>query len=76
MGMRNDPTGLRLQRIQKIHRMLQGAGDVDLIRFLASCEYQMGLTRPRIRTYLQSLIDLGFVEVDEDLGMIREVKKE
>ena len=70
------PTGRRLERIRRMHKMLQGVGDVDLIRFLASCEYQMGLTRRRIREYLRTLEDLGFIEVDEDNGIIREVVKE
>ena len=74
MSHKKDWTGVRLQRIQKIHTMLQGAGDVSLTRFLATCEYQMGLTRLKARAYLQTLVDLGFVEVDEATGVAREVK--
>ena len=54
--------------------MIQGAGDVDLTRFLATCDYQMGLTRPKTREYLQTLVDLGLVEVDEAANVVREVK--
>lgn len=70
------PTGLKMDRIRKIHTMLMGAGDVDLTMFLATCEYQMGLTRRKIREYLGTLEDLGFVEVDEDTNIVREVVKE
>ena len=74
MSRKNDMAGLRRQRIQKIHTMIQGAGDVDLTRFLATCSYQLGLTRRTTRSYLQDLVDLGFVEVDEATGIVREVK--
>ena len=56
--------------------MLMGAGDVPLTRFLASCEYSMGLTRKRVRVYLQTLVDLGYIEVDDEKGIIREVMRE
>ena len=65
-----------MERIRKMHTMLKGVGDVNLTRFMATCEYQMGLTRRRIREYLATLEDLGFIEVDEDLGMVREVVEE
>lgn len=76
MAKRRDPTGLRRQRIQKLHQMLKGVGDVDLVRFTATCEYQMGLTRKRIREYLGTLETLGLVEVDDESGIVREVVKE
>lgn len=76
MAQRRDPTGLRRQRIQKLHTMLEGAGDVDLARFLANCEYQMGLTQKRIREYLGILETLGLVEVDEENNLVREVVEE
>lgn len=53
-----------------------GAGDVELTRFLASCEYSMGLTRGKVREYLQTLVDLGYIEVDDENGIIREVTHE
>ena len=74
MSHRGDGTVAKRQRIQKIQRMILGAGDVDLTRFLATCEYQMGLTRLKARAYLQTLVDLGLVEVDEATGVVREVK--
>lgn len=59
-----------------MHQMLQGAGDVDLVRFTATCEYQMGLTRERIREYLGTLEDLGLIEIDDAVDIVREVVKE
>ncbi len=80
---RKDPVGLRTQRIQKMHAMIRGVGDVDLKRFTATCSYQMGLTRERVLEYLRVLVDLGFIELEVDMsaegyeiaGIIREVKK-
>lgn len=76
MAQRRDPTGLRLQRIQRMHRMVSGGEKVDLTRFLATCEYQIGLTRKKTREYLTTLEDLGFIEVNDLEGWIREVVKE
>ena len=56
-----------------MHKMVQGVGDVDLTKLLATCEYQMGITRERGRVYLATLEDLGFIEVDEVLGIVREI---
>lgn len=76
MAKRMDPTGLRLQRIQKMHRMLQGVEKVDLTRFTATCQYQMGLTGGRIREYLVILENMGFIEVNDEEGWLQEVVKE
>lgn len=67
---------MRQERIQRIHRMLQGVGDVDLTMFLATCQYQMGLTEKRVMEYIGVLRDLKFVEFDELEGWVREVVKE
>ncbi len=64
-----------MERIRKIHGMLKGVGDVDLIRFMATCEYQTGLTSKKVREYLGVLENIGFVEVDEDLNLVRDVMK-
>jgi hypothetical protein len=72
---RNDPKGIRMKEIQKMHDMMIGAGDVSLKRFLALCSYNMGLTRRTAMTYLQDLVDLGFIEVTESIDNIHEVKK-
>ena len=76
MAQRRDPVGLRLQRIQRMHRMLLSGEKVDLTRFLATCEYQIGLTRKKTREYLMTLEDLGFIEVHDEEGWIREVVAE
>lgn len=76
MAYRKGPTGVRLERIRKMHVMLKGAGDVDLTKFMAKCEYNMGLTRKKIREYLRTLEDLGFIEVDDAGNLVREVVKE
>jgi len=71
------PTGRRMQRIQKIHiQIKESEDDVDLTKLLATCEYQMGITRERGRIYLATLEDLGFIEVDEVLGIVRAIKAE
>ena len=76
MAKRRDPLGLRQERIQRIHTMLRGVGDADLKRFLATCQYQMGLTEKRVMEYLGVLRDLGFVEYSELEGWVREEVKE
>ena len=72
---RKDPKGIRMGDLQKMNNMVRGAGDVSLKRFLALCSYNMGLTRKTSMTYLQDLVDLGFVEMDEALDLLREVKQ-
>lgn len=76
MAIRKDPTGLRRQRIQKIHTMLEGTGKADLPRLLATCQYQMGLTEKKIREYLGILESLGFVVVNDLEGWVEEVVEE
>lgn len=76
MSKKNDPRGIRKENIHKMHAMLQGAGDIPLTRFLATCSYAMGLTRKTAMSYIQDLADLDLVEVDEAANVIREVKKE
>ncbi len=55
--------------------MLKDGGDISLTRFLATCSYTMGLTRRTARSYLQDLVDLGFIEVDDAADVVREVLK-
>ncbi len=64
-----------MQSIHKMHDMLRGAGDVSLTRFLATCSYQMGLTRKTSMSYLRDLVDLDLVVVDELADVVREVVK-
>jgi hypothetical protein len=75
MEKRRDPKGLRKADIQRMHAMLQGHGDISLKRFLATCSYSMGLTRKTAMSYIQDLVDLDLVEVDETIDLIREVVK-
>lgn len=75
MAKRKDPKGIRMADIQRMHGMLKGAGDVSLKRFLASCSYQMGLTRKTSMSYLQDLVDLDLIEFDESTDVVREVVK-
>jgi len=49
---------------------------VDLTRFTATCQYQMGLTGGRIREYLVILENMGFIEVNDEEGWLQEVVKE
>ena len=76
MAKRNDPKGMRMQAIQSMHKKIQGAGDLSLKRFLAACSYDMGLTRKTAMSYLQDLVDLDFIEVNENIDLLREVKPE
>ncbi|GAI38865.1 unnamed protein product [marine sediment metagenome] len=55
--------------------MLKGAGELDLVRFLAIISYQMGLSHRTTMKYLRDLEELDFIVVDEIAGIIREVKK-
>lgn len=70
------PTGMKVQRMKKMLKMVQGAGDVGLIRFIATCEFQMGLTEATIRSYLTTLEKVGFIKVDEATDTVREVAQE
>ena len=76
VGEQKDAAGVKRSRIQKIHRMIQGAGEIPLGRFLATVEYQDGLSRKTTRRYLSTLEELNFILVDEPADLIREVKPE
>jgi len=76
MSVRRDGAWVKQQRIKAIHNMIKGAGDCSLISILAACEYRFGINRGTTRKYIKTLEDLGFVEVDETLDLIREVKPE
>ena len=76
MAFSKGPTGMRRERIQKMHQMLIGAGEVNLPRFLASCAYSMGLSTRKAREHLSILLELGLVEVDEAAGTITEIVSE
>ncbi|GAI35006.1 unnamed protein product, partial [marine sediment metagenome] len=43
-------------------------------RFLAIISYQMGLSDRTTMKYLRDLEELDFIVVDEEAGVIREVK--
>ena len=77
--MKRDAAWLKSQRIQDIHKMLQGAEEPkrsQLSRVLALCEYRFGISQKTARQYLKVLEDLGFIEVDEFEDFIQEIKKE
>lgn len=65
-----------MERMRKMHQMLKGIGDVDLVHFMATCEYQMGLTRRKVREYLGTLEDLGYIKIDDVHMIVGEVVKE
>ena len=67
---------MKRERIRQIHKMLQGAGDLSLARFLAACSYTIGLSERTARKYLKDLELLDLVEVDEAADVVREVVKE
>lgn len=71
-----DAAGVKKTRIQRIHKMIQGAGEVPLGRFLATVEYQHGLSRVTTRKYLATLEELDLIKVDEASDLIREVLRE
>lgn len=73
MSGRKDGSWVRKQRIQKMHDKLKGLGEIKLSKFLALCEYTMGLTRTRARDYLQTLEDLEFIEIDDSGDKITEL---
>jgi len=73
---RKDAAGVRKDRIQRIHNMITGAGKVPLSRFLATIDYQMGLSRDTVKKYLATLVDMGLVEVNESNDWVKEVKPE
>jgi len=76
MSIKKDGAWVKQQRIQAIHKMIQGTGEASLTRVLAFCEYKQGLKRATARKYLQTLEDCGFIEINEDDDLILEVKTE
>jgi len=76
MSTRRDGSAVKRERMQQMHRMLRGGEPVELTRFLAACAYSIGLTERTARKYLEELESLDLVEVDEELGVVREVVKE
>lgn len=76
MSRRRDGGGIRRERMQRMHAMLRGGGDVPLERFLATVSYQIGLTDKTAMQYLKKLETLGFIELDVDNDIVREVVKE
>jgi len=76
MGIRRDGAWVKQQRIKAIHKMISGPGNTSLTRILAFCEFKFGINRDTARNYLQILEDLDFIEIDEQLDIIREVKIE
>ena len=73
MSDRRDGSSVKRERLQKMHRMLKGVGDVNLDRFLAACSYTLGLTHGTALKYLKDLAMLGLVELDEEEKVVREV---
>ena len=65
MSKRRDGSWVRRERIRTMHNKLKGLGEIKLSKFLALCEYTMGLTRTTGRQYLQTLVDLEFIEIDD-----------
>ena len=75
MTIRRDGAWVKQQRIQSIHKMIQGAGDCSLVSILAACEYRFGINRGTARRYIGTLEILDLVQVDENLDLVREVVK-
>lgn len=55
-----------------MHGMIKGAGDIPLSRFLAACSYTMGLNHSTTKKYLDDLVALDMIEVDEAADLVRE----
>lgn len=64
---------MKQQRIKAIQKIITGTGEAQLSKVLALCSYKFGLSSRTSRQYLQVLEDLGFIEVDEEADLIREV---
>ncbi len=69
---RRDGSGIKRERQQRIHKMIIGAGDVNLDKLKAWCSYHLGLNHSTTTKYLDDLVTLGFVEIDEGAGVVRE----
>lgn len=74
--VRKDGAWVRAQRIQAIHNLIKGKGNVSLSRLLALCSYKFGLTHATAMNYLRTLEDGGFIEIDEELELVWEIEKE
>ncbi|HEX9914257.1 MAG TPA: hypothetical protein VGB32_05000 [Candidatus Bathyarchaeia archaeon] len=72
MATRRDGSGIKRERLLKIHGMIKGAGDIPLGRFLATCSYTMGLNHSTTKKYLGDLVALDMIEVDEATDLVRE----
>ena len=75
MSKRRDGSWVRKERLQIMHSKLKGLGEIKLTKFLALCEYTMGLTRNTARDYLQTLADLEFIEIDDVADKITELSQ-
>jgi len=71
-----DAAGVKATRIQKIHKMITGTGQLPMSRFLAIVEYQMGLSPDTTKRYLKTLEGLEFIRIYEETDVIEEVKPE
>ena len=64
----------RIQRIaQSIHADLHKDGEITLSKKTAILQYDLGLTKEKIREYLQILADMDQFTIDESSDRIRKI---
>lgn len=77
--VRKDGAEARKERLQKIAQAIQAAlhqeKDLPLSRTMATLEYDFGLTKDRVREYLEVLENLGQLEIDETCDRIKRVRQ-
>jgi len=73
--VRKDGAEAKKERMERIARKIQAAlykeKQIPLSKTIAEIEYDFGLTREKIREYLQTLENLGQFMIDEEGNKIK-----
>ena len=75
--VKRDGAETRRQRIAQIARMVQAAlhasenGEISLSKFVAGVMYQTGLTKEKVREYMEIPMTMGQFELDDVNDIIR-----
>ena len=77
--VRRNGAAIRKERIKEIakfiQRLLHNRGEISLSKTVATLQYEFGLTKEKIREYLEILEELGYFVVDDKEDKIRNVSE-
>ena len=71
-GLRRNGATIKRERIQRIRSLLlkDGMLPTSLSKFIAWCEIHIGLSHGTVRNYINSLVIVEDIEIDESNDMI------